>query len=174
MPEGGKMLLNDGKLSVQGRNYLVREARIEDLEQVIALMEQDEIRRAEHSGAAGGPEHYLEAFGEIDADPAHALIVLEGEGGKIVGTMQLTTLPSLARRAAKRMQIEAVRVASESRRSGLGTQMIRWAICEAEHKGISLIQLTSDAQRQDAHRFYQRLGFIPSHVGFKMRLATRP
>ncbi|MGO3526697.1 GNAT family N-acetyltransferase [Glutamicibacter arilaitensis] len=129
------MLLNDGKLSVQGRNYLVREARIEDLEQVIALMEQDEIRRAEHSGAAGGPEHYLEAFGEIDADPAHALIVLEGEGGKIVGTMQLTTLPSLARRAAKRMQIEAVRVASESRRSGLGTQMIRWAICDAEHKG---------------------------------------
>lgn len=65
-------------------------------------------------------------------------------------------------------------MASESRRSGLGTPMIRWAICDAEHKGISLIQLTSDAQRQDAHRFYQRLGFIPSHVGFKMRLATGP
>ncbi|WP_417367131.1 GNAT family N-acetyltransferase [Glutamicibacter arilaitensis] len=166
------MLLTDGKLLVQDQNYLVREARTEDLEQIIALMAEDEIRSAEQPDATDGPEHYLEAFGEIDADPAHALIVVEGMGGKIVGTMQLTTLPGLARRAAKRMQIEAVRVASELRGGGLGTQMIRWAICEAEHKGISLIQLTSDAQRQDAHRFYQKLGFTASHVGFKMRLAT--
>jgi hypothetical protein len=33
-----------------------------------------------------------------------------------------------------------------------------------------LVQLTSDASRTDAHRFYQRLGFEPTHVGFKLTL----
>jgi hypothetical protein len=28
----------------------------------------------------------------------------------------------------------------------------------------------SNASRKDAHRFYQRLGFSQSHLGFKMKL----
>jgi hypothetical protein len=32
------------------------------------------------------------------------------------------------------------------------------------------VQLTSNNARSDAHRFYERLGFVPSHVGFKMLL----
>ncbi|WP_431491442.1 N-acetyltransferase family protein [Glutamicibacter sp.] len=163
-----------GNLSARGQNYLLREAQAADLEQIIALMADDEIRRAEYAGAGDEGEHYLEAFNEIDADPAHTLIVVEGNDGTIVGTMQLTTLPGLARRGAKRMQIEAVRVASGLRGGGLGTEMIRWAIAEAENKKISLIQLTSDAQRLDAHRFYEGLGFTASHVGFKMRIAISP
>jgi hypothetical protein len=33
-----------------------------------------------------------------------------------------------------------------------------------------LVQLTSDNSRTEAHRFYERLGFTGSHVGFKLRL----
>ncbi|MFD1376859.1 GNAT family N-acetyltransferase [Micrococcus antarcticus] len=161
-------------LSAHGQNYLLREARATDLAQIIALMADDEIRRAEHADAGDAGEQYLEAFNEIHADPAHTLIVVEGNDGAIAGTMQLTMLPGLARRGAKRMQIEAVRVASALRGGGLGTEMIRWAISEAESKRIPLVQLTSDAQRQDAHRFYEGLGFTASHVGFKMHLAISP
>jgi hypothetical protein len=32
------------------------------------------------------------------------------------------------------------------------------------------VQLTSDNSRADAHRFYERLGFVASHVGFKLAL----
>ena len=46
--------------------------------------------------------------------------------------------------------------------------MMRWVrdIAAADLE-VSLVQLTSDAARVDAHRFYERLGFVPSHVGFK-------
>ncbi|WP_237669668.1 GNAT family N-acetyltransferase [Rhodococcus sp. BS-15] len=55
---------------------------------------------------------------------------------------------------------------------GLGGALIRWAIAEAERRGCALVQLTSDATRTDAHRFYTRLGFVDSHVGYKMALGT--
>ena len=36
--------------------------------------------------------------------------------------------------------------------------------------GASIVTLTSDASRTDAHRFYERLGFFRSHHGFRMIL----
>ena len=48
--------------------------------------------------------------------------------------------------------------------------MISWAIDEARRRGCALVQLTSDKSRIDAHRFYERLGFVPSHEGMKLSL----
>ena len=86
----------------------------------------------------------------------------------MVATMQLTFLPGLARRGASRMQIEAVRVDGDLRGNGIGSAMIRWAVAEAGRRGAALVQLTSDNTRLDAHRFYERLGFVQSHAGFKL------
>ena len=86
--------------------------------------------------------------------------------------MQLSLLPGLARRGALRLQIEAVRVAEHLRGGGVGEEMARWAIAEAERLGCALVQLTSDRSRADAHRFYERLGFEPSHVGYKLLLPS--
>jgi GNAT superfamily N-acetyltransferase len=44
------------------------------------------------------------------------------------------------------------------------------AIGRARGLGCYRVQLTSNAARSDAHRFYGRLGFVPTHVGFKMPL----
>jgi len=88
----------------------------------------------------------------------------------IIGCLQLSFIPGVAQRGLKRAMIESVRVATSERGSGLGTRMMRWAIEEARSAGCQQVQLTSNAQRQDAHRFYERLGFVPSHVGFKMKL----
>ena len=38
--------------------------------------------------------------------------------------------------------------------------MMQWAIDEARRRGCALVQLTTDKSRTDAHRFYQRLGFV--------------
>ena len=75
--------------------------------------------------------------------------------------MQLTFIPGLSRRGALRALIEAVRVAASHRGRGLGAEMMRWAVDEARERGCAVVQLTTDKSRDDAHRFYERLGFVP-------------
>jgi GNAT superfamily N-acetyltransferase len=98
------------------------------------------------------------------------LLVVGERGGETIATMQLTFIPGLSRRGTWRLQIEGVRVASTARGDGLGDELIRWAIDQARSRGCALVQLTSDARRQDAHRFYEHLGFVASHTGFKLAL----
>ena len=62
------------------------------------------------------------------------------------------------------------RVASRLRGQGLGGRMMAWALEEARRHGCASIELLTHASRTDAHRFYERHGFIPSHVGFKRAL----
>ena len=84
--------------------------------------------------------------------------------------MQLTFLPGLARRAALRAQVEAVQARGDFRSRGLGAALLEWAIDEARRRGCALVQLSCDKSRVDAHRFYERLGFVASHEGLKLTL----
>jgi GNAT superfamily N-acetyltransferase len=148
----------------------LRPARQGDVAAMVRLIAADQLG-ATRDGVRDAADlaAYTAAFDAIDADPAHILVVAE-LAGEIVGTMQLSFLPGLARRGALRAQIEAVRVADGSRGSGLGAGMIGWAIDEARRRGCGLVQLTTDKSRLDAHRFYQRLGFVASHEGMKLAL----
>jgi GNAT superfamily N-acetyltransferase len=149
---------------------ILRRASPADIAAIIQLIAADQLG-ATRDGVRDDADLacYTTAFLAIDADPAHLLVVAESVG-EIVGTMQLSFLPGLARRGALRAQIEAVRVAESFRGSGLGAAMMRWAIDEAGRRGCALVQLTSDKSRADAHRFYQRLGFVASHEGMKLAL----
>ena len=70
-----------------------------------------------------------------------------------------------------RALVEGVRGRQHAaRRCGIGEMMLRWAIDEARRRGCGLIQLTTDKQRTDAHRFYERLGFVASHEGMKLSI----
>lgn len=148
----------------------LRPARQGDVPALVSLIAADQLG-ATRDGVRDAADlaAYTAAFEAIDADPAHILVVAE-LAGEIVGTMQLSFLPGLARRGALRAQIEAVRVADASQGSGLGAGMIGWAIDEARRRGCRLVQLTTDKSRLDAHRFYQRLGFVASHEGMKLAL----
>lgn len=61
-------------------------------------------------------------------------------------------------------------ISLSARGQGLGARLIEWAVDESRRQGCQLVQLTSDSARTDAHRFYERLGFTGSHVGFKLQL----
>ena len=145
----------------------VRQATVTDLPAITALLADDEIGAARETPHDRAP--YDESFAAIAADPNQLLVVGE-RCGQIVATMQLTFIPGLSRRGTWRAQIEGVRVASSARGDGLGEALMRWAIEQARSRGCALAQLTSDARRQDAHRFYERLGFVASHTGFKLPL----
>jgi GNAT superfamily N-acetyltransferase len=148
----------------------LRTATEADVPAIVGLLAADQLG-ATRDGVRDEADHaaYAAAFRRIDADPAHLLVVAE-QDGQIVATLQLSFLPGLARRGALRAQIEAVRVAENQRGTGLGAAMMRWAIDEARDRGCTLVQLTSDKARTEAHRFYARLGFVASHEGMKLRL----
>jgi ribosomal protein S18 acetylase RimI-like enzyme len=155
---------------LQGIEVELRQAVAEDVPRLIALLADDQL--GEHRDGLRAQEDlelYLRAFQAIDQDPRH-LLVAAHTAADLVGTLQVSFLPGLARRGSWRAQIEAVRVAIPLRGSGLGTAMVRWSIEAARQRGCSLVQLTTDKRRDDAHRFYQRLGFEASHEGMKLRI----
>ncbi len=160
------------RLSARAGSVVVRNAADGDLDALMALLSDDPISAAR--GDVAAPEdrpQYDAALRSITDDPANALLVAEDEAGRLVGTLQLTRIPGMARRGSTRLLVEAVRVSSALRSGGIGSALMRWVTdVAAPDLGTPLVQLTSDAARTDAHRFYERLGFTASHAGFKYRV----
>ena len=146
-----------------------REAVESDLPALIGMLADDQLGAAREDATLPPNQRYIDAFREIDADPANELTVVECDG-RLVGMLQLTFIPYLTHTGSRRCLIEGVRIHRDSRGQGLGGEFIRWAIERARARGCSLVQLTSDKQRPDALRFYESLGFSASHEGFKLRL----
>ena len=147
-----------------------REATQDDLAAIIALLADDELGRKRERVETPPADCYVKAFEAISADPNQQVVVAVQDGA-VVGTMQLTFLPGLSRQGQWRGQIEAVRVAAGQRGEGLGRRMMEWAIEQCRARGCGLVQLTSDKSRHDAHRFYDNLGFVASHEGYKLTLS---
>ena len=154
-------------LEVAGRRFTIERAAESDLPGLVALL-TDDVLGAERE--VDELDRYVAAFREIDSDPHQYLAAVRDVDGDLVGTMQLTLIPGLARGGAKRLQIEAVRLAAGARGGGLGSALFEWAHAYGDRHGASLAQLTSDKTRIDAHRFYGRLGYRASHEGFKRPL----
>ncbi|MFJ1647315.1 GNAT family N-acetyltransferase [Streptomyces sp. NPDC088258] len=143
----------------------IRPADRDDLPAIVAMLADDPLGAQRESPDDLTP--YTAAFQRMADDPNQHLMVAVRDD-RVVGTLQLTIVPGLSRRGATRSIIEAVRVHADERGGGLGTRFIEWAIDESRRQGCQLVQLTSDSARTDAHRFYERLGFTASHIGFKM------
>jgi len=161
------------RLTTRSGELTLRNATEADLDALMALLSDDPISAARGDVAASEDRpQYAEALRSIADDPANALLVAEDADGRLVGTLQLTRIPGMARRGATRLLVEAVRVSSALRSGGIGSALMRWVTdVAAPALGTPLVQLTSDAARTDAHRFYERLGFTGSHVGFKYRVS---
>jgi len=145
----------------------IRPVTTEDVPAVVGMLADDPLGAQRESPDDLTP--YYTALDRLAADPNQHVVVAVREG-HVVGTLQLTIVPGLSRKGATRSIIEGVRVHAAERGSGLGTQLIEWAIDTSRRENCQLVQLTSDITRTEAHRFYERLGFTPSHVGFKLQL----
>ncbi len=111
---------------------------------------------------------YREALSEVDRGDG-ALLVAE-DNGRVVGVCQLIVFRHLQSRGGRCAEIETMHVHPDQRGRGVGAALLNHAVERARALGCYRVQLTSNAAREDAHRFYERLGFVPSHVGFKLRL----
>jgi GNAT superfamily N-acetyltransferase len=150
-------------------DLVFRDANADDLRLIVAMYADDVLGRDREDLSEPLPDVYLASFREIDADPRQRLVVAE-LNGEVVGTLQLSFLAHLVLRGGERAQIEAVRVRADRRGAGVGEALFDWAIGEAEARGCRLVQLTTNVERDDARRFYERLGFTATHAGMKLSL----
>ncbi|MEV4805890.1 GNAT family N-acetyltransferase [Nonomuraea sp. NPDC049421] len=147
---------------------IIRTATRRDLPAVIALLADEDT--VVDPLTVEVDEAYERAFQAIDADERNEMIVLDEGDGTVLGCLQLTYIPGLGRHGQERALIEAVRVRADQRGDGLGRKLLTWAIDRARARGCTLVQLTSNKRRTEAHRFYDSLGFTKSHDGFKLPL----
>lgn len=146
-----------------------RDALEGDLPTLVQMLADDDIGATREDTRSPLNPAYLDAFLAIDRSANQLIIVADTEAG-IVGSYQLTFLPGLSHQGAWRGQIESVRVAKQYRGEGYGTQMIEHALPLCRARGCKMLQLSAHIDRAEAHRFYQRIGFVQSHAGFKLAL----
>jgi len=150
-------------------NPIFRDATFADLPAIVALLAEDTLGEKREDAATPLDPGYEAAFAAIKSDPGQRLIVAEIDG-RVIGTMQLSTIPGIAFKGAWRGQIEAVRIAQDLRGRGLGKLLIAYGVEQFRQGGCKFVQLTSHKSRTRAHRFYERLGWTRSHEGFKLAL----
>jgi len=146
-----------------------RKARLEDLRAILELLNDGKLGNVLERIEDPMPKVYTDAFAVLSADPNQLLLVGEIEG-RIVATLQLTFIPGIAHQGAWRAQVEAVRVVRDLRGRRIGEAMMRHVVALARERNCALVQLTTNKARDDAQRFYRRLGFTASHEGMKLRL----
>jgi ribosomal protein S18 acetylase RimI-like enzyme len=147
----------------------IRRARRSDVETIVKMLADDALGGPRERLEDPPPACYFAAFERVDRDPNLALVVAEGEGGAVIGCLQLCILPGISSQGASRGLIEDVRVASQLRGQRIGEQLVQWALAEARGRGCKLVELLTHHTRVDAQRFYERLGFARSHVGMTIR-----
>lgn len=148
----------------------VRSAHKEDIPFLVGMIANDPLGRLRENDVSPLPKEYYAAFENISSDPNQELVVMEGENGIVIGTLQLSFMQYLTYQGGIRAQIEAVRIHEAYRGQGIGQMLIEWAIKRAKDKGAHVAQLTTDKKRPDALKFYERLGFKASHEGMKLHL----
>ena len=148
-------------------NLTLRQAVKADVDGIVALLVDDPLGQ---SRERPGDPAYVVAFQALEADFNNEIWVLDAGDGDIVGVLQLTFIPGLSRLGALRAMIESVRVGDAWQGKGVGRWLFEQMIERARERGAVLVQLTSDKSRPDAIRFYESLGFVASHEGFKLKL----
>lgn len=148
---------------------MMRRATRADLPAIVALLADDTLGVGREDASLPLNAAYLSAFEAIERDENQFLAVAEQDGA-LLGCLHLTFLPGISRLGAWRGQVESVRVAAAARGSGLGRRMLEWAADTARARGCTLVQLTTDKTRPEAHRFYESLGYQPTHIGYKLPL----
>ena len=146
---------------------VIRSARDADLAALVELMTLGSL--VADREAAGSPDRYEEALAEIRSTPGCDVLVAE-LGGSVVGMCQLVVFRHLQSVGGRCAEIESVHVHPTRRSRGIGGALVEAAVAAASAAGCYRVQLTSNKERTEAHRFYERHGFAATHEGYKRAL----
>lgn len=151
----------------EGDSISIREARPSDAASVARLLLGGTLfPEHEHADAVSD---YADALAEIVATPGSTMLVAEIDGD-VVGMCEVITFRHVQHRGGRCAELESLHVAARHRSHGIGSALLAAALAFAREHGCYRLQLTTNRRRLDAHRFYERHGFEPSHLGFKIPL----
>jgi ribosomal protein S18 acetylase RimI-like enzyme len=155
---------------MSGGALTFRRGSTADLPAVVAMLADDALGATRERAESPLPACYTDAFAAMERQGGNELLIGEIDG-VVVACLQLVILPGISLQGATRAQIEGVRVAATHRGQRLGEALVREAMVRATAAGCTMMQLSSNVSRTDARRFYERLGFVASHVGMKCVLS---
>jgi GNAT superfamily N-acetyltransferase len=144
----------------------VRPATEWDLEKILDLYAQAEFDAGDVLPLAAA-KHVFDRFADY---PDYTLYVAE-HGGDIVGTFALLVMHNLGHLGAPSAIVEDVAVAPALQGHGIGQAMMQFALSLCRDKGCYKLMLSSNAKRERAHEFYERLGFARHGYSFRVDLA---
>jgi GNAT superfamily N-acetyltransferase len=147
-------------------DVVVRAATEGDIPRLVELLEFGSLVAGKEDPTDLAP--YRAALREVARHPGGVVVV--DVGGVVVGVCQLIVFRHLQARGGLCAEVESVHVHPDLRGCGLGHLLMGAVIQRARELGCYRVQLTSNDERTNAHRFYESLGFRPSHRGFKLAL----
>jgi ribosomal protein S18 acetylase RimI-like enzyme len=115
------------------------------------------VRRLLPQLSRSAPEPTAYGLEDVVSAPATDLFVARDDEDRIVGML---TLAAFRLPTGVRAWIEDVVVDEEARGQGAGAALVRAALERAREAGARTVDLTSRPERTDAHRLYERLGFV--------------
>jgi len=143
---------------------VIRDATDDDLPAVLRILAE--------SGIDGGESYSLDEarqhFAQIRKCPGFRLLVAV-DGSEIVGTYVLQIVPKLGKRGTPVGVVEDVAVAPARQGQGIGRTMMAHARAACREAGCYKLALSSNLRREDAHRFYESLGFERHGFSFVTR-----
>ncbi len=146
---------------------IIRRATEGDLPRLIELMAQLRPNEPEAEDPSG-VEAYARVLARMTAQGQRVLVA--EDDGRIAGALVLAIVENITRKGTPYAIIENVVVDEAARGIGHGEALIEQAVEEARQAGCYKVSLTSNKRRSEAHRFYERLGFVQTHEAFRMDL----
>jgi GNAT superfamily N-acetyltransferase len=143
----------------------IREAGPDDVPALRALLAQ----LAEPGTVGPDVAQAATLLARIQSSPDHRIYLAEC-AGEPAGAYALLIMTSLAHPGRPAAIVEDVVVDAAQRGRGIGRQMMADAIARARARHCYKLALSSNAQRSDAHRFYETLGFERHGLSFAVFL----
>lgn len=143
----------------------IREAEETDLESIISIFEQPDMDNGQVI-SLGKAKDILKKTKQY---PFFKVYVAVFEN-KVVGTFELLIMDNLAHRGVPSGIIEDVAVSKDYQGKGIGKEMMRYAMKVCKDLGCYKVTLSSNLKRENAHRFYESLGFIKHGYSFYVEL----
>jgi len=149
----------------------VRTATENDIPRIIELYDEQLALGTSEAEKHQTPslENYRQAFAMIKTLPGCELIVAE-EQSEVIGTLMFMIVPNLSHDALPWAVVENMVVDSRHRRKGVGKLLMDYVRTRAEEAGCYKIQLSSNKKRNEAHKFYESIGYKASAEGFRLYL----
>lgn len=141
----------------------IRKANRTDIPGILSLYGQPKI----DNGRILSIDLAEKIFAKISDYPDYSLFVAERDE-TIVGSFALLIMDNLGHLGAPSAIVEDVVVSPTLHRMGIGREMMKFAFKVAQEARCYKLTLSADVTREDAHSFYESLGFSRHGYSFKI------